>query len=105
MDKPSFSFCTDPYGNPEEVPPLMLSPEAVLAMKLLEQWGMATAESTGEDSAGRAKIALVSPGNLVTRAFDIATAFFAEARARGMVADRQAAYAAWAAKKAKKGKS
>jgi hypothetical protein len=54
-----------------------------LAYGFLERWGLVAAVEDGEDSAGRQKLRLPTPSEVVTRAFDIAEAATAEARKRG----------------------
>jgi len=46
--------------------------EARLAFSLIERWGMISGVDDGEDSAGRAKIRLATPEELVARAFECA---------------------------------
>lgn len=58
---------------------------ARLAFALIERWGAVAAESDGEDSAGRAKLKLQAPDDLVRRAFDIAQSAVAEAKKRGLM--------------------
>lgn len=57
--------------------------EAHLAQELIRAWGMVAAIGNGEDSAGRAKLRLQTPAELVDRATATAEAFFTEVRARG----------------------
>lgn len=59
-----------------------VQPDAVarVACALLEKWGMVAAVEDGEDSAGRQKLRLMSPEELVKRAFDTAEGFMAMAR-------------------------
>lgn len=56
---------------------------ASLAMNFVERWGMVCGEVDGEDSAGRQKLRLSTPDELVTRAFVIAEKLMAAARERG----------------------
>jgi hypothetical protein len=57
--------------------------EARFAMDLLRQHGVLMGTPAGEDSAGRAKIGIMPPAEVVSRALDISQAFHAEARKRG----------------------
>ena len=57
--------------------------ESVLALKLIEHWGLIAGKPSGkEDSAGRAILALQTPEELVERAFITAGLFIAEAEKR-----------------------
>ena len=58
----------------------MIEAEARLAFSLLERWGMVAACPDGEDSAGRAKLRLSEPSELVDRAFEVANLAFNRAR-------------------------
>ena len=53
------------------------------AMSIIERWAMVAAKPDGEDSAGRAKIALSDVGDIVNRACDIAALAFLEFEHRG----------------------
>lgn len=61
--------------------------EAKMAHDFIERWGMVLAMDDGEDSAGRHKIRLATPEELVSRAFTIAELFMKEARRRNLVHD------------------
>lgn len=65
----------------------MLRKEAELVAAFIERWGMVAGQPDGEDTAGRHKLRLSTPEELVTRAFEIAEVFFAEAEKRGYVLD------------------
>lgn len=54
-----------------------------LACALIEKWGMVTAETDGEDSAGRSKQRRSTPAELVQFACDVADLTFKELDARG----------------------
>lgn len=56
--------------------------EAKFALDLLERFGLVNGTIGGEDSAGRAVVRHASVEETVKRAFDLAEAAFAEARAR-----------------------
>lgn len=56
---------------------------AVLASVLVEKWALVAAAPDGEDSAGRAKMRLLTPDELVERSVLIAERFFETMRARG----------------------
>lgn len=58
---------------------------ATLATILIEKWGLVAAMPDGEDTAGRAKLRLPTPDELVNRAFDIAAKTYEVARARGLL--------------------
>ena len=57
--------------------------EAAIAEKLIAHFGVVAGESDGEDTAGRQKLRLMTPNELVTRCFEIADAFCTGARERG----------------------
>ena len=59
--------------------------EAKLAFSLLERWGMVAAAPDGEDSAGRSKLKLSTPDELVERAFAVAKLAFDKARADNLI--------------------
>ena len=52
---------------------------------MIQQWGAVTATADGEDSAGRHKWRKQTAEELVTYAFDVATEFYSQARARGLM--------------------
>lgn len=58
---------------------------ARIALGLVERYGSIAATYEGEDSAGRAKLALQEPAALVGRCFDIAEVFVGTAIARGLI--------------------
>ena len=43
-----------------------------LAINMIERWGMVQGIEDGEDSAGRAKLRLATPAELVSRAMEVA---------------------------------
>lgn len=57
--------------------------EAHFAMHLMDHLGIAVATDDGEDSAGRHKLRLQTPDEVVQRACDIAQKAFAEFEKRG----------------------
>jgi len=59
--------------------------EAKLAFSLLERWGMVAASPDGEDSAGRQKLRLSTPEELVGRAFTVAKIAVDHARDNGLM--------------------
>jgi len=62
--------------------------EAMLAFQLVERWGMITVKpSTGEDSSGLAKLDLMSPQEVVDRAFETASLAFKEMENRDWFVD------------------
>ena len=60
---------------------------AGFAITLLEKWGLVAALPDGEDSAGRQKLALHAPKELVERACQIAECAFAEFAKRDWLID------------------
>lgn len=61
--------------------------EGAFAFALIERWGMVAAKGDGEDSSGRAKLALMTPQELVERAFETVRLAWQEARKRGLMVD------------------
>ena len=59
--------------------------EAKIAIDLITRWGMVAAIEDGEDTAGRQKLRLMSPLELVNRAFETANLTMSNARSRGLV--------------------
>ena len=55
------------------------------AMALIERWGLVAAKPDGEDSAGRAKLACLSPSEVVTRAIETAEEAYRMMAERGML--------------------
>lgn len=64
-----------------------LDREAEFALALVERWGLVAGVPEGEDSAGRAQLRLLTPAEVVARAFDCAKLAYAEAEKRGLVID------------------
>lgn len=62
-----------------------LTMRADLAAHMIERWGAVAAESNGEDSAGRHKLRLATPDELVQRACDIADRAVSEFEKRGWI--------------------
>jgi len=60
---------------------------AAFAAALLERWGMVCAQPDGEDSAGRQRLRLMTPAELVERACQVTEAAFAEFRKRDWLLD------------------
>jgi hypothetical protein len=56
---------------------------AEIAQELVTRWGIIAARPDGEDSAGRAKLALLAPAEIVQRACDTAELLIAEFEKRG----------------------
>lgn len=56
-----------------------------IALNLIERYGAIAGTLKGEDTAGRAKVALQEPAALVTRCFDIAELTVETAIARGFL--------------------
>lgn len=68
-------------------------PEAHFAAVCIEKWGMVAGMPDGEDSAGRARIRLATPEEVVERAMTVAELFYRAARARGWTTKIPAALA------------
>ena len=64
-------------------------PDAIAgeAIRIIERWALVAALPDGEDSAGRQKLRMPTPEELVGRAFDIAEAMYAEAVKRNHIFD------------------
>lgn len=60
-----------------------ITQRAEYALKVLGHFALVSAREDGEDSAGRQKLATLTPAELATKAFDIADAAFNEIEARG----------------------
>ncbi|MCV9940933.1 hypothetical protein OIU35_31670 [Boseaceae bacterium BT-24-1] len=65
----------------------MVTQRAALAATLIEKWGMVACTGEGEDSAGRQRLRLLSPEEVVVRACDTADIAFTEFDARGWRVD------------------
>jgi hypothetical protein len=61
--------------------------ESSLAAVLVERWGMVAAVEDGEDSAGRARLRLATPEEVVARAVKCATLLVDECRSRGLMVE------------------
>lgn len=61
--------------------------ETRLAFSLLERWGMVSATPDGEDSAGRSKLRLSTPTELIDRAFSVANLAYSHARKNNLIHD------------------
>lgn len=72
-------------GNIINISTITFDERATMAYKLIERWGMVAATPDGEDSAGRSKLRLCTPDEMVERAFKTVDLFFGGAEARGMV--------------------
>jgi hypothetical protein len=59
------------------------SAEARLAIALIERWGMVVGIPDGEDTAGRSKLNLMRPSQIVERAFITAQLTYQEIEKRG----------------------
>ena len=64
-----------------------LNRRAELAADFVARWGMVAAKPEGEDSAGRAKLVLLSPQELVDRSCETAMLIMAEFERREWVVD------------------
>ncbi len=60
---------------------------AEIALEFINRWGMAAAETDGEDSAGRQKLKLSTPGKMVQRACQAADLLMSEFEKRGWLLD------------------
>ena len=58
---------------------------ARIAMGLVEKWGMVAGKPDGEDAAGRSKLALLDPDEVVDRAVVTAEGLVAKLRERGHI--------------------
>ena len=65
----------------------VLEQETRLAFSLLERWGMVASVPDGEDSAGRSKLRLSTPPELIDRAFEVASLAFSHARENNLIHD------------------
>ncbi|HHJ80712.1 MAG TPA: hypothetical protein ENJ65_03670 [Candidatus Tenderia electrophaga] len=65
----------------------LLNKQAAFMLQFIERWGMVAATEHGEDSAGRSKLRLLTPAELVDRAAVTAELAFAEMRRRGLIVD------------------
>jgi hypothetical protein len=63
----------------------ILDETARTAISFIERWGMVAAVPDGEDTAGRQKLRLSTPKELVDRAFEIACQCVEQARSNGHV--------------------
>jgi hypothetical protein len=78
----------DKYTTPNEIQMNereQLEREAVVALALIERWGMVAAVEDGEDSTGRAKVRMSTPEELVDRAFTVAKLAMDRARRDNLV--------------------
>lgn len=62
-------------------------PPARLAAEFISRWGMVAAVPDGEDSAGRSKLRLATPEEIVTRGCETAAALWEEFQKRGWLLD------------------
>ena len=62
-----------------------LKPEANAALAFIEKWGMVAGIPDGEDSAGRARIRLATPEEVVDRAIAVAAGAFRAFEAHGWI--------------------
>lgn len=59
--------------------------EAQFAFHLIEKFGLVACSPSAEDTSGRQAFELLSPNDVVSRGFSIASLAFAEARRRGLM--------------------
>lgn len=88
MRNPSIAFRTRKrYGETERTvdETHMLDLTGRIALRLVEHFGLISGFPDGEDKAGRAKIGLLPPPQVVERACDIAALFVAETQKRGWI--------------------
>lgn len=62
-----------------------LEQEARIAQEMIAKWGMVAGVPDGEDSSGRLRLRLMTPQELVDRAFETAKLFMAYARQNNLV--------------------
>jgi hypothetical protein len=62
-----------------------LNVKAVIASEMVNRWGMVAAMPSGEDSAGRSKLRMLTEGELVDRACDTVEKLFKEFDNRGWI--------------------
>lgn len=87
MDKKTISLhIGDNYDRSNYYEDHMLTMEGRLACSMIGRWGMLAADVDGEDSAGRQKGRLLTPDELVARAFTTADLVMREAQSRGLLA-------------------
>lgn len=65
----------------------MMTPEAEFAWHFIEKWGMVAGVPDGEDSAGRQKLRVATPAEIVQRATETAEGFWQAIQAKGWVQD------------------
>lgn len=75
----------DKYGQVHHNETAVTNFVAATAAEMVNRWGMVAAEPAGEDSAGRAKLRLATPAELVDRAVRVAELLFDELVKRGHV--------------------
>ncbi len=63
----------------------LLEREAEIALEMILRWGLVSAMPDGEDSAGRQRGRLLTPVELVDRAYETANRFMTEARKRNLI--------------------
>lgn len=61
--------------------------EARMALAFMERWAMVAAEADGEDSAGRAKLRLMTADEIASHACIVAQKAVEQFRARGWIKD------------------
>jgi len=66
---------------------IALSSKALLAISMMERWGLVAGEPDGEDSAGRSKLNLMPVKQLVERACETADIAFKEFKERKWILD------------------
>ena len=77
---------TSPYPVVAGTHPLQQpDARAQFAMLCVERWAMVAAEADGEDSAGRAKVRRMTPGEVAAHACVCTDRLFAEFAARGWI--------------------
>ena len=59
--------------------------EAKMAVEFAVKWGMVAAMPDGEDTAGRQKLRLATPAELVERSLNVARLMYEGVRARGLM--------------------
>ena len=64
---------------------IMPGMKARFAMSIMERWAMVAGDPDGEDSAGRSKLRLIEPDEVVHRACEISDHAFEEMEKRGWI--------------------
>lgn len=74
-----FKFAYDGYLPKAK---FIISGPGQLAVEMIQKWGMVAAVDGGEDSAGRARVRLATPAELIERACTVTELLWEESRKR-----------------------